>query len=41
MTNKGIIMSYNHDNTNIYIFTYTPGTQITLVLIGKGLVLEG
>ena len=35
MTNKGIIMSYNHDNT------YTPRTQITLVLIGKGLVLEG
>ena len=25
----------------IYICIYIPGTQMTLVLIGKGLVLEG
>ena len=28
-------------NRYIYIYTYIPRTQMTLVLIGKGLVLEG
>ena len=29
------------EKLNIYIYIYTPRTQMTLILIEKGLVLEG
>ena len=33
--------TYSFTYTHMYIYIYLPGTQMTLVLIGKGLVLGG
>ena len=36
-----VILIVDIHQNDIYIYIYIPGTQMTLVLVGKGLVLGG
>ena len=38
---KRVPQNKKKSDVNMYIYIYIPGTQMTLVLIGKGLVLGG